>query len=175
MSGGKITPSERLTGSLLPPYRVWRKGQRSAFDFVNRGYRGAWLLADGSMVTDESDEGMHIDFYEKYKSDLAKAQGIRMQSPADLQIYFFPVTEDQKQELGRFFREWEQLKKNSWEYVIFWDFTPPGKNKRRGWYDTCNDSCESGEGKGFGDFLRALERYERSISKRGSTKQAARR
>ena len=174
MFGGKITPSERLVGSILPPYRVWRKGQRSAFDFVNRGYRGAWLLADGSMVTDEVSAG-HLDFYEKYRAELAKAQGIRMQSPADLQIYFSPVTDDQKQELARFFREWEKLKKNSWEYIIFWDFTPPEKRERRGWYDTCNDKSESGEGRGFGDFLRALEKYERSFSKRGSTQQAARR
>lgn len=158
-----ITPSQRLAGSLLPPYRVWKKGERSAYDFHLRGYRGAWLLADGSMVTDEShDETMHFDFYKKYKRELRKAQGIRIQSPNVIQIYFPPVTNAQKEEIARLYQECEQMCSGDMPPCLWWDLSSVGKEPD--WYDAALAVC--GEGS-FGDFLRALEKYEREF---GNTK-----
>lgn len=153
-------------------FRLWKKGQRSAFDFVNRGYRGAWLLADGSMITKEvpdydGDYLGHRESYKQLRDLLAANSAVRLSAPNLIQIYFFPTTPEQREEIARLFEEWERqcesMTRLDEPIRLWWDLTPHGGAKE--WYENYpQEGSIEGDGT-VGQFLRDLEQFEAKLAK----------
>lgn len=156
--------------NLKDPIKIWKKGQRSAYDFYLRGYQGAWLLSDGRMLTYESGcftEDDHWSIYVKYAPLLKKWKAIRMSRPNMIQIYFFPISEDQREEISRLFAEEIRLQeRRDAPGLMWWDFSYI-KPRDRNWYDTPPLAIEESDANSFGDFLRALQNFEKRITKHG--------
>jgi hypothetical protein len=167
----KLTAEERAAKAMqnLPPgLLLWKKGERSAEHFHEHDYWGAFLLADGTMVTGPDDGWQHHHVYNPIIDELRAASAIRMSSPVVYEIYF-PVTESQTQEIARFYHEELKIQEGrDWPVQLFWEFDrAPAKG---GFY--YSRELWSGEGS-IGDFLRDVEKYNRRMARKQKTRKKA--